>query len=162
MLALPPHLQLLRECLPVVWDADHVGLRLTEAFRTLRLLPAPRPNGYGRAWPAYTYEFADLLAQQEQGELERTQRLQNSVRPSPSLSEITAMERALAWPAAFLRDRLDLAAAVNAVSMAHALDRDCGWVVRRYGGCADTWRGLAAEGCARIAEELRRARLPVF
>jgi hypothetical protein len=162
MLALPEHLQLLRECLPAVWDPEHVGLRLTEAFKTVRLLPTPRPRGHRSSWPAYAYEFQDLLAQQETSELERTQRLQNAVRRSPSLSEITAMERATAWPAAYLADCLDLAHAVNAVSMAHAFDRDCDWVVRRYGGYADSWRVQHARGCTFIAEGLRRDRISVF
>lgn len=47
--------------LPAVWNGPHVGLRLCEGFRTLRLLPM---TGYGQAlksyWPAVRVEFEDL------------------------------------------------------------------------------------------------------
>src|SRR6516165_8085278 len=65
---------------PPRWDGPHVGRRLMEAMRTLRMLPMPGVTGYRPAWPAYAYEFEDLLAQHEQGELERTQQQQNRTR----------------------------------------------------------------------------------
>ena len=79
--------------LPARWDGPHVGRRLMEAMVTLRALPMGGAVGYKAAWPAYAYEFEDLLAQQAQGELERTQAIQNRTRLMPSLGEISAMCR---------------------------------------------------------------------
>jgi hypothetical protein len=87
---------------PSIWDGPHVGKRLAEAMRTLRILPMGGAAGYGGTWPPYSYEFEDLLAQQEQGELEKTQRLQNRVRLLPSYSDVTRMEAAICWPAQYV------------------------------------------------------------
>jgi hypothetical protein len=163
MLALlPEHLRLIADVVPARWNGEHVGLRLIEAMRTLSKIPMRRRLGFAHSWPTHAYEFADLLAQQEQGELERTMQERNHIGIRPSLQEMTAMETAVAWPAAFLSDRLDLAAAVNGVSLAHALDRDIRWLVRRRGGYIDTWRQRHADGCNLIAAGLRRARTRVF
>jgi len=112
---------------PPRWDGPHVGRRLMEAMRTLRMLPMPGVTGYRPAWPAYAYEFEDLLAQHEQGELERTQQQ-----------------------------------AVNCVALAHALERDAGWVAAKRGGYADTWRQRHDTGCEIIATRLRVELVPVF
>src|ERR1700757_1993785 len=91
---------------PATWNGPHVGRRLMEGIQTLRLLPTPGAIGFGSPWPAYIYEFEDLLAQEQQGELERTQKLQNRTRLMPSIREIGGCEAAIVWPACFLRDRL--------------------------------------------------------
>jgi hypothetical protein len=49
------------------------------------------PRGFGNALPAYAYEWEDLIAQQEQGELEATQPEQNRVRLQPSYRQVTDM-----------------------------------------------------------------------
>ena len=148
---------------PAVWSGPHVSLRLVEAMQTLRLVPMPPgARGFGQAWPAYSYEWEDLLAQHEQGELERTQQLQNRSRPVPSWRDITRMEAAIHWPARFLGHAADLVIAVNAVALAYAVNRDTGWVARRRGGYADTWRERYDEGCIAIARGLRATRVPVF
>jgi hypothetical protein len=61
----------------------------------------PGVGGYA-AWPAYSYEWEDLLAQHEQGELERTQQLQNRIRLLPSSREVQRMEAAISGPAQHL------------------------------------------------------------
>jgi hypothetical protein len=147
---------------PSVWDGPHVGKRLSEALRTLRLLPMGAVAGYGSAWPAYSYEFEDLLAQQEQGELEKTQRMQNRTRLLPSYQDVTRMEIAICWPARFLVGVDHLVRAVNAVALAHSLDRDAGWVAAKRGGYADTWRANHDRGCDVIAAGLRAELVPVF
>ena len=147
---------------PPTWDGPHVGRRLMEAMRTLRLLPMPGVTGYRPAWPAYTYEFDDLVAQEKQGELERTQQQQNRTRLLPGLRDITAMERAIVWPVCYLQGRLEIASAVNFVALAHALDRDAGWVAAKRGGYADTWRQRHDRGCDIIAGHLREERVPIF
>ena len=163
-LAPPRGLRLLEEDAPPVrWSGEHVGLRLTEAMRTLRLLPLRRGvAGYLCPWPPYAYSWEDLLAQQEQGELERTQKLQNRTRIQPSWQEITRMERAIGWPAQYLVREPLVAAAVNHVSLAYAMERDCAWVVQRHGGYVDTWRDRHATGCAQIARQLHIERVAVW
>src|SRR4030095_13217471 len=74
--------------LPVRWDGPHVGRRLMEAMQTLRLMPMGGAIGSRPAWPAYAYEFEDLIAQEQQGELERTQAIQNRTRTMPTLRAI--------------------------------------------------------------------------
>jgi hypothetical protein len=147
---------------PAIWSGPHVGRRLTDGMRTLRLLPMGTVAGYRGNWPPYVYEFEDLLAQHEQGELERTQAIQNRVRLLPSFRDISQMEIAICWPAQFLARSANLVTAVNAVAFAHALGRDAGWVAAKRGGYADTWRQRHDAGCAMIAKGLRTAMVPVF
>jgi hypothetical protein len=49
------------------------------------------------------------------------------------------MEIAICCPAEYLGRLPDLLRAVNAVALAHSLDRDAGWVATKRGGYADTW-----------------------
>ncbi len=150
------------DLVPPIWNGPHVGLRLCEAMRTLMQLPMPAVRGYGAAWPAYAYEFDDLIAQQEQGELEKTMRAQNRTRLLPSYQDVTRMETALCWPAEFLNAKPALLRAVNAVAFAHSIDRDAGWVAVKRGGYAETWLSNHDRGCDMIALGLIRAFLPVF
>ncbi|KRQ99255.1 hypothetical protein [Bradyrhizobium valentinum] len=147
---------------PSTWNGPHVGKRLAEAMRTLRTLPVGAGGGSGNAWPPYCYEFDDLVAQKEQGELEQTQKIQNRVRVMPSLSDVSRMEIAIFWPAQFLGHRPELMTAVNAVALAHSMERDAGWVTRKRGGYADTWRARHDAGCVVIADGLHFDRVPVF
>jgi hypothetical protein len=82
----PPEFDLLD--LPSRWTAEWVSRRFVEGLKTLRLIPMKgAPRGFANAWPAYAYEFEDLIGQAEQREaLEQTQREQNQVRLHPSLS----------------------------------------------------------------------------
>jgi hypothetical protein len=122
-----------------------------------------RRLGYASTWPGYLYEFADLAAQAEQGELEKTQQAQNRVRIVPSSQEIARMESAIAWPATYLSSmHSELMVAVNMIALAHALDRDAGWVAKKRGGFADTWRQRHGLGCEIIARGLIADRVAVF
>jgi hypothetical protein len=150
------------EASPTAWNAAHVGLRLVEAFTTVLKMPGGR-TGYRSLWPAYMYEFDDLVAQAEQGELEITQRTQNKVRIAPSTPEITTMEKALAWPMKFLSAKHpQICEAVNMISLAHALGRDAGWCAKKRGGFADDWRQRHDRGCEDIALGLVLDRMGVF
>jgi hypothetical protein len=150
--------------LPPRWDGPHVGLRITEGFVTFRALPLKGYSTEARtAWPPYMYEFDDLVEQHKQGELERTMQQQNRTHVSPSVSEITRAIEVCYWPAKYLSVRHpQFCEAVNAVALAHALDRDAGWVTRKRGGYADTWRTRHDHGCEIIAVELTRDRVSVF
>jgi hypothetical protein len=92
----------------------------------------------------------------------RTQQLQNRIRLLPSSREVQRMEAAICWPAEFLARLNHLLRAVNAVALAHSLDRDAGWIAAKRGGYADTWRERHDQGCSIIARGLRACRTPVF
>lgn len=149
---------------PPTWSGAHVGLRITEGFVTFRTMQVKDYSTEARtAWPSYMYEFDDLVEQQKQGELERTQQQQNRTRVSPSVREIARAIEVCYWPMKYLSVRYPwLCEAVNAVSLAHALERDAGWVTRKRGGYADTWRARHDEGCEIIAAGLLADRVPVF
>jgi len=152
------------EYIPEQWEGPHVGVRIMEAFRTLSRIPASRgPKMFGTAWPAYSYEWGDMLAQQEQDadERRRHESAQNRSTIMPSAEDVTRMERCLYWPSHYLWE-VFLLYAVNRLASARAIDRDSEWVARRYGGAADHWRVLHDDGCGRIAERLIRDRVAVF
>jgi hypothetical protein len=158
----PPFDPLDDPALPMVWTGEHVGLRLVEAMQTLRLLPGGS-GGTMSTWPSYLYEFDDLVEQQKQGELERTQKIQNRTRISPSLNEISRMELVIWWPMHFLMlSSPRLVEAVMWVSHAHSIERDIEWVVRKRGGFVDTWRARHAHGCEIIASGLVLDKVRVF
>jgi len=150
---------------PIAWTGAHVATRLTEAFETLLAIPGGgggRPSsGY---WPRYDYDWEDLLAQQEQAieEKRQQQHAQNRVRLSPPVAAISAMETALAWPAAHLRGTPVLMRATNAVAFAFAIDRDCRFVAKRYGGKPQAWRDWHWQGCQLIAWRLVKSNAAVF
>ena len=151
----------LLDAVPATWNGPHVGRRLTEAMATLALLPMGSGGGMS-AWPSYVYEWDDLLAQQAQGELERTMQAQNRIRLLPSSRELQRMEVAIVWPAQYLARLVPLLIATNMVALAHSFERDSGWVAKKRGGYADTWRERHDQGCDIIARGLRSCRVPVF
>jgi hypothetical protein len=153
----------LAEELPALWTGRHVARRITEGFVTLEQLPQGDRLSTRTAWPAYRYEWEDLLAQQEQGELERTTQMQNRTHVSPSIRDITRADEVCYWPMKYLAAKhLHLCVAVNAIALAHSLGFDAGWVTRKRGGYADTWRDRHDRGCEIIAAGLVADRVPVF
>jgi hypothetical protein len=148
--------------LPAAWTGPHVGLCITAGFTTLAKMPRRDRMGARSAWPSYMYEFEDLINQSQQGELERTMQQQNRVRIAPSATEIMNMEQSLYWPLQFLQAKPELCEAVNAVALAHSLGLDAGWVAKKRGGVADTWRTRFELGCERIARGLVRDQVRVF
>ncbi|MCK1620808.1 hypothetical protein IVA96_30405 [Bradyrhizobium sp. 159] len=149
--------------IPSVWSGPHVAMRIVEGFATLRLMPHGDRVGTRSAWPSYTYEFADLIAQQEQGELERTMAIQNRIRITPSARDVERALNSTYWPTKYLyAEQPELCEGVNAVAQAHGLERDAGWVARKRGGYADAWRERHDRGCEIIAAALIKDRVPVF
>ena len=149
--------------MPPIWNGPHVAMRLTEGFATFRAMPLGDKGGAASAWPAYMYEWEDLIAQQAQGELEHTMKIQNRTRVSPSMREITRAIEVCYWPMKYLSAKYpQLCEAVNAVALAYSLDRDAGWVTRKRGGYADTWRERHDRGCELIAYGLVKDRASVF
>jgi hypothetical protein len=144
------------------WCGDWVSRRWVDRLKTLRLSPLKgMPSGFKNAWPPYLVEWEDLLAQQEQGELEATQREQNRARLQPSLRDVTRAEAVVCWPL-YLKDRAHLLRAVNRVGWAFAPDRDATFVAAQHGGMSETWLARYLQGCGVIADGLGRDHVPVF
>ena len=119
---------------PPTWDGPHAGKRLVDGLKTLQLMPQPpRPRGPVNSWPAYAYDWADLLAQQESDEEQKAanQREQNRTRVRPSSVEIAHMEQSICWPARYLRSWPQLVRAVKAVAVARSRDDDTDAAARR-------------------------------
>ena len=148
--------------LPPSWNGPHAAQRIEEGFVTLAKLPMRDRSGLRSAWPAIIYEFEDLVAQQEQGEPERTQEQQNRTRVIPSAREIAHMEATVYWPTQYLSATPELREAVNMLGLAHSLGLDAGWIAKKRGGYADTWRERHDRGCELIGRGLERDRVPVF
>jgi len=147
---------------PPKWCGDWVSRRWVDGLKTLRLIPLKgAPRGFENAWPAYAYEWKDLIAQQEQGELEATQQEQNRVRLQPSYRQVTMCEAVISWPL-YLADLEPVLLAFNRVGWAYACERDATFVASRHGGCAETHLARYTKGCALVADRLRVDRVPVF
>ena len=80
----------------------------------------------------------------------------------PSAAVISHMETALWWPAKYLGAKPELREAVNMIGLAHSLDLDAGWVAKKRGGYADTWRERHDHGCELIARSLERDRVRIL
>lgn len=152
------------EIIPECWTAAHVGLRLSQAFITLRRMPmAGGPREFGRAWPQYRIEWEDLLAQEETAReaAKLRERAQNRVRELPSSEDVSRMEQAIVWPARYVVHE-GHRNAVQKMALALSLERDAEWVVRKFGGFIDTWINWDRFGRAVIAVGLDADNVPVF
>lgn len=142
---------------PSIWNGPHVGKRIADAFETLNAMPTRLTRKSG-LWPAYPYEFEDLLAQQEAEQRSPTPR-----RLSPTLEQITRMEAALCWPAHYLAKGPIHMQAVNALARERARGGNSSTLAtRRRGSIARTWQQLHDDGCLHIARGLIRDRVRVF
>ena len=93
---------------PDIWTADHVLTRMKWAFETLdRMSIRVMPKGFKSNWPAYVYEFADKVSQEEaplgadksEAENMRLNSASNTrIKLPPSGREIDLMEEAFQWP----------------------------------------------------------------
>jgi hypothetical protein len=87
--------------IPDVWTSEHVGRRFVEACETLIAMPMPRgPSGRSSAWPEYQTEFGDEVARVEVQGISTDRPLDRFRRPSSA--DIAQMDKAFAWPPAFL------------------------------------------------------------
>jgi hypothetical protein len=149
---------------PEQWSFIYVMERLEEAFRTLARLPmATRPRGYVNSMPFYVYDRGDLNAQMETCELERMASLRNRVRIPPSPAELSRMEEALHWPAAYLSgaEFHHVARAVNLGSLWAAFDTDVDAGLRRIEITRRTFNARKLQGLRIIGRELVRRRVPI-
>ena len=75
---------------------------------------------------------------------------------------MTRCEATIGWSAHYLCAFGDLCGATNMVALAHSLGFDAGWVTRKRGRYADTWRQRHDKECAIIAAGLIKDRVSVF
>jgi hypothetical protein len=140
--------------IPPAWDGPHVGKRLAEGLRTLRLMPtANGPREFGNDWPDWCYDWEDQLAQaeQEQAEQERAHKIANRTRVLPSSVEIAHMEASIAWPARYLKDVPQLLAVVQSVAFLRARHRDMQQAARKLSLPGRLVRRWNREGLDQIA-----------
>ncbi len=84
---------------PAKWDAQHVGRRIVDAWRTDARMPKPRgPKEPAAAWPPYLHEFADWTGLTAMETRERMQdRNERLGRLPPTTDEITQRDHVLDW-----------------------------------------------------------------
>jgi hypothetical protein len=151
--------------IPPTWDGPHAGKRLVEGLRTLTLMPMPRgPRASGNHWPAYAYDWADLLAQQEADEEQKQQdqRAANRTPLRPSSVEIAHMEQAICWPVRYLRHYPQLVRTVQQVAVARMRDCDTEHAARRLHLPGRVVRKRDTEGLSLIAQGLLTDRVRIF
>src|SRR5262249_36409058 len=124
------------EYIPDRWIAPDVGLRLSEAFRTLRNIPMNgHPKAFGNSWPAYAVEWTDQLARLEGDEEQQRQDAarRNWTKSVPTSIEIMRMEMAISWPGRYLGELPQLLRVVGAVAQVKALFGDIPRAARKLG-----------------------------
>lgn len=147
--------------LPPRWTPDHVGKRLIEAFRTLARMPAKiGPDGYRSNWPEYIHEFADLRNQVEGGTIRTAPR---PARIQPTSAEISAMEKALAWPLERLPNAdVQMRQMLLIWAMATAWEMNQGYLMHRFGWSKSQWRRRRLQALELIAARLADGKIDVF
>ncbi|HUZ90620.1 MAG TPA: hypothetical protein VMU78_01765 [Methylocella sp.] len=154
-----------RETLPLLWEADHVGKKLVQAFATLDRLPRVRgPREPGGHWPRTLTEWADRLAQAELEESERRarERAYNRTVIRPLAIEIQRMEAAFEW----LRELRDLDSGMALVTTLWALRSARGRSIKKL--CAEkqwaphTFFRKRAKALETLAQILNARGVPVF
>ena len=151
------------EYIPARWTGPHVGARLADGFRTLAKLPGTAPAKVG-FWPAYSYEWEDLLAQREADidTLEMQEQHQNRVRLMPSAEEISRMEIIIGWVPKYLKGWPIRARIVQRVALCRARDLSL-WVAARRMRHAEWFvRQQNDKGLARIANGLEQDGVTIF
>ena len=141
-------------------DGPHVVRRLIDAHAGA-VANAGCRRLCGLASPQLRME--GLLAQHEQGELERTKQLQNRILLARlSSREVQRMEAAMSWPAQHLAQLPPLLVAVNAVSLWNMPWIAMSMTSTSAAAMPTPWRQRNDEGCSIIALGLRACRSPVF
>ena len=150
---------------PERWTAEHIALRLVEAFRTLDRLPKVKgPRQTGNHWPSHRLEWVDQLAQAELPDAERRERVerQNVLSLRPDSAAIARMDLALEW----LRDlrAIDpgLALVTSYWALRAARHRSVRALCREKGWVPATFYKLRAKALARLADDLNRRGDVVF
>jgi hypothetical protein len=150
---------------PPRWTADHVAVRLVDAFRTLDRMPRPKgPRAAGNHWPAHRLEWADQVAQAELPDAERRARdaRRNALAFRPCGLEIARMDLALDWLRALRAHDPDMAAMVSVWALRAARRRSIRAICREMGWKPSTFYYQRALALDHIAGDLNARGTPVF
>ena len=128
------------------------------------------PRGHGNGWPAYRYEWHDLLSMLDDQSGEAMKLLaeeRNHVKIPPSSTEISNMEAALGWQGDYLHGcDPALTRGFNLCGLAAARECSVDDIVRhgRHAGALSPtrWRELGLAAASRIAHGLTADRVGVF
>jgi hypothetical protein len=151
------------EYVPEYWTGPHVGLRLVEAFKTLANMP---DVGFGSSrgfWPAYLYEWHDLLAQEESDAQSKDDAASalNRAKIRPSARDVSRMEQAISWPGRYCIS-VPCARIVQRVAFYRSRDMDAHMLARKMRLDPKSLRKRNREGLDIIAIGLRRDKVRVF
>ncbi|HEX5508945.1 MAG TPA: hypothetical protein VFX37_10620 [Pseudolabrys sp.] len=118
------------EC-PPAWTPEWVDYRLTEAYEVLMSLPGQtRPRQFGNSMPRPVYSADDTDGWFTDDDRARNQL--SRYRGAASLSDITRMEEALAWPLRYLGTETHLARAVAWSAFRKAVKREDGKLHQKF------------------------------
>jgi hypothetical protein len=148
------------EYVPPVWIGAHVGLRLTQAFKTLAAMPAASgPSSKSGYWPSHPMEWIDTKAKEhewlndyEQQREAARQWARTRHRATPE--EVGRME--------YLNQRPLVMRLVQQVAWSRARGIETDKIAHRLGKPAVTVRRINRAGLDAIAAGLRRDGVAVF
>jgi len=140
----------LDQTIPDRWNADHVGLRLVEAFEVMERCPKPRgPKPPGNCWMAVVAEPDD----------------KSDLRPprvAPTNAELWRMEAAFAWLLALRQADSGQALMVGLWAYNRAVGNPIKEMCARKQWALSTFFRNREKGIVWIAEHLNRRATPVF
>jgi hypothetical protein len=151
------------EHVPEYWTGPHVGLRLVQAFKTLANMPDTRTGSSRGFWPAYFYEWDDLLAQQQSDAQSKDDAASalNRAKIRPSARDVSRMEQAISWPGRYCTS-VPCARIVQRVAFYRSRDMDAHMLARKMRLDPKSLRKRNREGLDIIAIGLRRDKVRVF
>lgn len=154
----PFRMELEAKHIPSKWTDTYVLDRMIEAARVCRALPMRNlfPDEGAGFWPRYPYEWKDLLAQEENVDLDPL-----PARYRPSAEEISKMNEAIAWPLRYLFERPQHARAATSYSMGKACGIAEQRIAKREGMSRYTLRSRAMVSFGLIADGLNKDQVTI-
>lgn len=154
----PFKLELESEYVPEFWTDTYVAERLIAAIKVVRALPARNlfPSEGAGFWPRYPYEWEDLLAQNENVDLDP-----KPARYRSSADEISKANEAIGWPLKYLIGMVPHARAASLYALAKACEIAEARIAKAEGMAQHTLRRRAGIAYGRIADGLNRDKVPV-
>ena len=143
---------------PDNWTDAHVMARMIEAAKVCRAMPMQNisPAEGAGFWPRYPYEWEDLLAQEENVDLDPLPE-----RYRPSAEEISKMNEAIGWPLKYLFELPHYAKAATSFAMGKACGMAERRIAKREGMSRHTLRSRAMLSYGRIAAGLNKDQVTV-
>jgi hypothetical protein len=156
------------EYVPSVWIGAHVGLRVTQAFKTLAAMPAAsRPSSKSGYWPSHPMEWIDIKAKEHEWLNDYDQQREAArqwarTRHRATPEEVGRMEAALSWPARYLNQRPLVMRLVQQVAWSRARGTETDRIAHKLHKSPVVLRRINRAGLDAIATGLRRDDVAVF